>query len=63
MNTVLDIVIWGSEMEYAENASSAIINKIKRLQEVLDRYDSKAETYQINQKASLFYGYSEDYSD
>jgi predicted DNA-binding protein YlxM (UPF0122 family) len=50
-------------MEYAENASSAIINKIKRLQEVLDRYDSKAETYQINQKASLFYGYSEDYSD
>jgi thiamine biosynthesis lipoprotein ApbE len=51
MNTVLDIVIWGCEMEYAENASSAIINKIKRLQEVLDRYDSKAETYRINRKA------------
>ena len=52
MNTVLDMVFWGIGKECAEIASSAIIAKIKRLQEVLDRYDSKAETYLINQEAS-----------
>ncbi|MDI3521436.1 MAG: FAD:protein transferase [Anaerophaga sp.] len=52
MNTVLDIVFPGSEKECAETAASAIIAKIKKLQEVLDRYDSNAETYRINKTAS-----------
>lgn len=51
MNTSLDIIIHGVSHECAEASASAIVSEIKKLQMVIDRYNSEAETYRINRDA------------
>lgn len=53
MNTLLDIVLWGIDREFAETVSDRIFAQIKQLQKVLDRFDPASETFRVNQSAYL----------
>lgn len=51
MNTLLDIVLWGIDQEMADQVAKKVFCRINELQAILDRFNSEAETFQVNQNA------------
>jgi thiamine biosynthesis lipoprotein ApbE len=51
MNTPLDIVFWGIDQALADQVTEKVVTHIMELQTILDRFNSEAETFKVNQTA------------
>ena len=53
MGTRLDVIFWGLERLYAQNAFQAILNEVHRLESELSQYDEQSTIAAINRAAGM----------